>query len=323
MNVTITGGCGFIGSHLARRGIERGWKITIFDNFSRFSPANLGNLASSLSIIQGNIEDHAKLRGALGKADVVFHLGGISRAVGSTDNPREFFETNVLGTHNVYDICRGTSTRIIFPSSWIVYSKDATKIGAKTKEGDKLQPQTPYALSKLIGEEYGRLYDYLYGEDIISVRLSNVYGPGDKERIIPTMINTALKGGKLKVNGNPRLLNFIYVEDVVSAMTAVAEKTDLKSKVFNIGTEASTNLLDLAKMVRKECGSDSSIEIGPQPDREFVYYCPDTSLAAREFGFTSKTNIADGIHVCVESALESLEGRTNSSVQNLQRPEPA
>jgi UDP-glucuronate 4-epimerase len=137
------------------------------------------------------------------------------------------------------------------------------------------------------------------------------------------MINTALNGGKLKVNGNPRLLNFIYVEDVVSAMIAVAEKTDLKSKVFNIGTEASTNLLDLAKMVRKECGSDSSIEIGPQPDREFVYYCPDTSLAAREFGFTSKTNIADGIHVCVESALESLEGRTNSSVQNLQRPEPA
>jgi UDP-glucose 4-epimerase len=285
VKVAITGGCGFIGSYLARRGIERGWEITVFDNFSRFSPTNLGTIPDSLSIIQGDVQDRIKLGEALRKADVVFHLGGISRSVGSTENPQEFFETNVTGTHNVYELCRGKPIRIIFPSSWIVYSKGVARHRTATKEDDKLEPKTPYALSKLIGEQYANLYRDLYNENIVCVRLSNVYGPGDKDRIIPTMIDRALKGQRLRVNGNPRLLNFIYVEDVVDAMVAIAEKPEVKSPVYNIGARSSTNLLDLAKMINNQCGSYAPIDVGPPPELEAFYYCPDTSLAAAELRF--------------------------------------
>jgi UDP-glucose 4-epimerase len=323
MKVTITGGCGFIGSRLAKRGIERGWEITVFDDFSRFSPTNLGRTADYLSIIQGNVEDRRKLGEALRKADIVFHLGGISRAVGSTDNPQEFFETNVAGTHNVYESCRGKPTRIIFPSSWIVYSQDTARLRTATKEDHRLEPKTPYALSKLFGEEYARLYRDLFGESIICVRLSNVYGPGDKDRIIPNMIDRALKGNRLRVNGTSRLLNFIYVEDVVDAMVAIAESPEVMSRVYNIGTQTSTNLFELAKMINKECGSSAPIDIGPQPELEASYYCPDTSLAVKELGFVSKTGIVDGVHICVESARRQWEERTDYALQNLQEPKPA
>jgi nucleoside-diphosphate-sugar epimerase len=137
------------------------------------------------------------------------------------------------------------------------------------------------------------------------------------------MINTALKGNRLRVNGNPRFLNFIYVEDVVDAMVAIAERPDVKSQVYNIGTRTSTNLLELAKMINKECGSGAPIDVGPQPELETVYYCPDTSLAAAEIGFVPRTDIADGIEMCVKSARGSLEERTHSRLQNLQKPEPA
>jgi UDP-glucose 4-epimerase len=322
MRVTITGGCGFIGSRLARRCVERDWDVTIFDNFSRFSVANLGKWAESMSIVQGDIEDRGSLKPALQGTDVVFHFGGISRAVGSIENPHTFFDINVVGTYNVYDLCRGTSTRIIFPSSWIVYSKEASGFGKKMKEGAKLDPDTPYGLSKLMGEEYARLYWHLYAEDIISVRLSNVYGPRDKDRIIPTMIDKALKGERLIVNGNPRFLNFIYVEDAVDALMMTAQKKSVKSRVFNIGTPLSTNLFDLATMIRKECDSSSTIEIGPLPQREFAYYCPNTSLAKAELGFVCKTDIVDGIRSCIGSLTASQEGETDSTVQDLQKSAP-
>lgn len=310
MKVAITGGCGFIGSHLARRGIEKGWEVLIFDDFSRFGPDNLGSLAESVTIVQGKVESINSLRKALVGVDVVFHLGGISRAVGSVDNPQPFFETNVQGTHNVFETCRDKSARVVFASSWIVYHRESKRLGVKAREGDPVGPETPYGLSKLIGEEYGKLYYDLYGEDIVSLRLSNVYGPGDKNRVIPTMVSIATKGDPVRVDGNPRFMNFIYVEDVVDALLSIAERPDVKSRIYNIGTPESINLADLAAMIIRASNSPSSLTIGALPPREYENYCPDTFLAKDQLGFVARTSLEKGMEECVRWALR--DGREPS-----------
>ncbi len=303
MKVAITGGCGFIGSHLARRGVGRGWEVVIFDDFSRFGPDNLGSIAKSVTTVQGRVENMGNLGRALGGVDVVFHLGGISRAVGSVENPQPLFETNVLGTHNVFETCRGTPTRVVFASSWVVYDRESRRPDVKAREGDRLGPETPYGLSKLIGEQYGKLYNDLYREDIVCLRLSNVYGPGDRNRVIPTMTSLAMKGDTIRVDGNPRFMNFVYVEDVVDALVSIAERKEIESRTYNIGTPDSVNLVDLATMIIKECNSSSSLRIGALPPHEYEYYCPDTSLARDELGFVAETSLERGIHECVQRVL--------------------
>lgn len=309
MKVTITGGCGFIGSHLVRRGIEERWEIVIYDNFSRFTPEHLPRHHELVSIVQGNIEDFEKVTETLRGSDVVFHLGGKSRAAGSIENPRGIFETNVLGTYNVFEACRGTSARIIFTSSWVVYSKDHIRFGVKTREGDRLGTTTPYGLSKLIGEEYAKLYNRLYNQDIVSVRLSNVYGPGDKDRVIPTMTSRAIKGEPIRVDGNPRYVNFIYIDDVVDALVSIAKYGNVKSRVYNIGTSESVDLKDLANIIIRECGSSSPIKIGPMPSYEYEYYCPNIDLARDELEFVPRVSIEKGIEECVKWVFRSPRGR--------------
>ena len=312
MKVTITGGCGFIGSHLVRRGIEERWKIVIYDNFSRFTPEHLTRHRELVSIVQGNIEDLEKVKETLRGSDVVFHLGGKSRAAGSIENPKEVFKTNVLGTYNVFEACRGTPARIIFASSWVVYSKDHIGFGVRSSEEDTLGPTTPYGLSKLIGEEYGKLYNRLYDQDIISLRLSNVYGPGDKDRVIPTMTARAMKGEPIRVDGDPRYVNFIYVDDVVDTLVSIAKSGIVKSRVYNIGTAESVNLKDLANMIIRKCESSSSIQMESMPPYEYEYYCPSIYLARDELGFMPKVSLEKGLQQYLDSVPDRMRVHSHS-----------
>ncbi len=317
MKVVITGGCGFIGSRLAKRGIEEGWDVLVYDNFSRFGPDNLGHTVESISVIRGDIEDLESLRAVVKGSDIVFHLAGISRAVGSVDDPQGFFKTNTVGTHNVFESCRGTLTRVVFASSWVVYERE-TKKGAKTSEGDELDPATPYALSKFVGEKYGEMYANLYGQDNISLRFSNVYGPGDKDRVIPTMITRALKGLTVRVNGNPHFVDFIYIDDLVEALVSVGNVKRLSHRAYNIGTSQSVNLIDLARLIIRECQSSSGVQVGQLPNHEHAYYCPDISLAREELGFVAHTTLEEGIRMCVKSVQKTQEANDHSALQSLQ-----
>jgi nucleoside-diphosphate-sugar epimerase len=316
MKVVITGGCGFIGSHLARRGLEEGWEITAFDNFSRFGPHQLRDIQQSITITRGDVDDLESMKSVVKGSDVVFHLAGISRAVGSVDNPSGFFHSNVGGTHNVFESCRGTSTRVVFASSYIVYGRKK-RIGLKTRERDRIDPATPYALSKYVGEKYAHMYANLYRQDNISLRFSNVYGPNDKDRVIPAMIARALKGSTIRVNGNPHFLNFIYVDDLVDALISIANIDVMKHRVYNLGSAESVNLIDLARLIVKECGSSSGIDVGPLPPHEPAYFCPDTFLASKDLDFAPRTALEEGIRRCVSSVGRLAEDNGGPTLQSL------
>lgn len=312
----ITGGCGFIGSCLARAGLNNGWEVTIYDDFSRFGPEHLGNILPSVTVVRGKVEDPASLRKVVRGSDIVYHLAGISRAVGSVDNPRGFFETNTVGTHNVFAGCMDAAVRVVFASSYIVYGRNS-RIGVRMHESDPPSPETPYALSKLVGENYAQLYNNLYEQDNVCLRFSNVYGPNDRDRVVPAMISRAIKNETIKVNGNPHFLNFIYVEDLVEALTSIAKVRVLKHRLYNIGSPKSVNLIDLAKIIVEKSQSSSQIQAGPLPLFEPEYYCPDVTQASQGFGFVAKTELEVGVERCVKSALKEQEGGRNEILQNL------
>ncbi len=305
MKVVITGGCGFIGSNLVKEAVKRNWDIVVYDDFSRFAPDHLGEYKEAVSIVKGEIEDLTALRRVLNGADVVFHLAAASRQSGSIESPENYFVPNALGTYNVAEACRTTSTRIVFTSTWVVYERKNEKIPTKFDENSMLGPSNPYAMSKKHGEDWLNLYHGLYGEDSVIFRLSNVYGPGDKNRIIPSIIDHARKDDDIVVFGNVRLLNFVHVDDLVHAFVSAATRKKMQNRTLNIGSDASVTMKDVADKIVRAASSKSRVRVAPLPDWEYPYYIPDTSLAEKELGFKSKKTLDAGIEEMVR--LESLK----------------
>jgi UDP-glucose 4-epimerase len=300
----ITGGCGFIGSHLVEAAVKRNWDVVVYDNFTRFAPVHLGEYKEAVTIVKGEVEDLPSLKKELNRADVVFHLAAASRQSGSIESPETYFSPNVLGTYNVAEACRDTTTRIIFTSTWVVYEKKRRETLTKFGEGAALYPENPYAMSKKQGEDWLNLYNNLYGEDSVIFRLSNIYGPGDKNRIIPSIIDRARKGADILVFGKERLLNFVHVDDLVGAFLSAATKKKMENRIMNIGSDTSVTMKDVANRILKATSSNSRVRVEPLPDWEHPYYLPDTSLAEKELGFKTKKTLDAGIEemVRLESA---------------------
>jgi nucleoside-diphosphate-sugar epimerase len=187
----------------------------------------------------------------------------------------------------------------------------------KTGERDRIEPETPYALSKYVGEKYAQMYTNLYDQDNVCLRFSNVYGPNDKDRVIPAMITRALQGLTVRVNGNPHFLNFIYVDDLVDALVSIANVEIMKHQVYNLGSAVSVNLIDLARLIIETCGSSSGIDVGPLPPHEPAYYRPDTSLASKDLDFAAKTPLEEGIRRCVNSVGRLAEDNGGPTLQGL------
>lgn len=295
MKAVITGGCGFIGSLLVKRAIKEKWDVTVYDNFSRFSPTHLGEYRNAVSVVRGDVQDSTELKKVIDGADVVFHLAASSRQSGSIESPDVYFSPNVVGTYNVAEACRSSSTRIIFTSTWVVYEKRNEAIPTRFGEHSVLAPANPYAMSKKHGEDWLNLYNNLYGEDSVIFRLSNIYGPGDKDRIIPSMISRARKGEDIVAFGKERLLNFLHVEDLVDAFVSATTKRKIQHRILNIGSDTSVTLKDIANMIVKAMASRSRVKIAPLPDYEHPYYVPDTTLAERELGFKPRKTLENGI----------------------------
>jgi UDP-glucose 4-epimerase len=245
--------------------------------------------------VRGDIEDLVTLRKVLEGADIVFHFAAASRQSGSIESPDTYFSPNVVGTYNVAEACRTSSTRIVFTSTWVVYAKRNELTPTKFGENATLGPVNPYAMSKKHGEDWLNLYNSLYREDSVVFRLSNIYGPGDRDRIIPSIIDRARKGDDIVVFGNVRLLNFVHVDDLVEAFVSAATKKKIQNRILNIGSDASVTMKDVADRIVKAASSKSRVRVAPLPDWEHPYYLPDTSLAERELGFKAKKTLDAGI----------------------------
>lgn len=289
--VLVTGGAGFIGSHLVERLVKEGYKVIVVDNLLRGSIGNLSRIIKAVQFVKCDVRNHEIMNGIIKKADVVIHLAALSRVMPSIESPEQCFENNIKGTEIVARLCSKYNRKLIFSSSREVYG---TAKYLPVDESHPLNPENPYGASKVAAEYIIRTYSKCYGLSYTILRLTNVYGPRDFDRVIPTFIEKSAKNENLIVYGEEKLMDFIYISDVVEAFIKAlnANETNL---TLNIGSGVGTKILELAKLIRDMVGGHGEIIIKEARKGEVERFVSDIKKAREVLKWEPKTALKDGI----------------------------
>jgi nucleoside-diphosphate-sugar epimerase len=288
MRILVTGGAGFIGTHLVRKLLmdNPASTVRILDNLHR--GCNVFNGLPRVEFVQGDIRERQNVRAASQDVDVIYHLAAQSRVLGAIEDADYSFTTNVVGTVEVLSAARDCGVHtVVFTSSREVYGQ-ATSL--PVPESAPLHPKNAYGASKAAGEIYCRLYAES-GMNVIVLRLANVYGPGDSGRVIPLFIANALCGRPLVIHGENKLLDFVWVGDVVDALASMLV-TPLDRETVNIGSGEGTTLLDLAHQILDLTASSSTIASAGARTPEVDRFVADVRLAERLFNYRPSAPMA-------------------------------
>ena len=304
MRCVVTGGAGFIGSHLVDKLVDSGHEVIVFDDLSTGKEENINSEAKffKLDISDKNIFDKRKIRDysmsdIMTGVDVVFHTAALARVQPSIDNPIEFNDVNVCGTLNLLKACVDYDVkRFIFSSSSSVYG-EVEKKDLPTSENANLNPMSPYALQKLMGEQYCKLFSDIHNLETASLRYFNVYGnrmslDGAYKLVIPIFTEQILNGNPMTIRGDgEQRRDFTYVGDVVEAnIKCMDYPLELNGDVFNIGNGDNRSVNDIANMI----GGDT---INVEPVIEPKETLADNTKAKKILGFNSSMSIDDWIPI--------------------------
>jgi UDP-glucose 4-epimerase len=288
----VTGGAGFIGSHLVDALVARGDEVLVLDNLRTGRQANVHFDAK---LVVADITDPAAVSSAFDEAgaEVCFHLAAQVDVRVSVDDPMLDFETNVGGTLRLLEAARKQGARVVFASSGGAVYGEADR---PLPEDAAKQPLAPYGASKLAAEEYVAVYDRLHGGGHVSLRYGNVYGPrqdpSGEAGVVAIFLGRLARGEVLHVFADGRQTrDYVYVGDVVEATLAAVGKTG----VFNVGTGRETSVLDLAEACRRVTGVDTKTVFEPARLGEIERSVLDPELAERELGFRAATSLEDGL----------------------------
>ncbi len=255
----VTGGAGFIGSHIVERLVREGHQVRVLDNLSSGHEANLGAFRNGVELIRGDIRDAQLVNAATKGVEVVFHEAALGSVPRSVAEPVTTHEVNITGTLNVLLAARDAGARrVVYASSSSVYGE--TPVLPKHEEMSP-QPLSPYALSKLAGEHYASVFKHVYGFEVVSLRYFNIFGPRqDPESqyaaVIPRFITALLSGQSPVVYGDGhQSRDFTFVDNVVNANLLAAEAEGVAGRVFNVACGGRYTLLDLLARIKGILGS--------------------------------------------------------------------
>ncbi|MFA5312597.1 MAG: NAD-dependent epimerase/dehydratase family protein [Methanomassiliicoccales archaeon] len=300
--VVITGGAGFIGSNLAEILTERN-KVFIFDDLSSGREANIDGLDAELVV--GSLLDLDLLKRSIKGMDYVFHLGAIASVPRSIDDPMTTNLVNQNGTLNVLAAARDSNVeKVVNISSSAVYGDSAVMPKVETMLPD---PISPYAVSKLAGEYYCKVFTKAYGLPTVSLRFFNVFGPrqdpgSDYAAVVPKFIELAREGKELTVFGDgEQTRDFTYVLDVVQAMLKAAVSPGCDGKVLNVARGEAMTLNGLAEIVLANFGRGADGNVRHMPPRrgDIVHSIADISLARELIGYGPSFGIEEGIALTI------------------------
>lgn len=311
-NILVTGGAGFIGSHLVERLLERGHQVRVLDNFSTGKRENLEALGDGswapgrdFEVIEGDIEDYQTVFRAVEGMDAVLHEAALGSVIRSVEDPITTQRVNANGTLNVLLASRDHEVgRVVYASSSSVYGDSETDTRREGYEGRAL---SPYALTKRINEEHGRLFFELYGLEVMGLRYFNVYGPRQDANssyaaVIPRFISALLSGDAPVVYGTGyQTRDFTYVKDVVEANTRALEaRREACGFAYNVGSGGRCSVLELLATLQELLDTDLKPEHHPPRAGDVLHSSAETSLARRVLGFETRYDLKEGFRESIE-----------------------
>jgi len=290
-NILVTGGAGFIGSYLVKALVNEGYNVSVIDNLSRGNRQSLGDLIQSVNFIESDIQNEKILENSIEKTDMVFHLSAVSRVLPCIYDPGSCFQNNIYGTELVARYCTKYAKKMIFSSSREVYGNSVT---LPVHETYPLNPENPYGASKIAGEAIIKSFSKTYGLNYMIVRLANVYGLNDYERVIPLFIQKSMKDQDIQIFGGNQVIDFIFIEDVINAFLKTLN-TDIKNTLCNIGSGTGTDLKSLAELIIKKAASNSKIIFKDSRKGEVERYIADITYAKKLLNWEPEFSLDKGL----------------------------
>ena len=304
--VLLTGGAGMIGSNLSRNLLDNGYSVVILDDFSSGIEINIDKRAN---IIKGSVEDTSLLDNIFNEFsfEYVFHLAALFANQNSVDHPEKDLNVNGMGTLRVlqktYDsFLLGKTKRFFYASSSCVYGMQAGSIS----ENNSKHLETPYAITKLLGEQYTTFFHDLYKLPFTTFRFFNSYGPGELpgqyRNVIPNFIDKALKNEAITITGTgDETRDFTFIDDTIAAIMSTIDKNHCIGKTYNISTGTETKIIDLAKKIISLTNSKSEIIFKERRNWDHTLRrCGNIELIQQDTGFTPKHSIDDGLSKTIE-----------------------
>ena len=288
----ITGGCGFIGSHVAEALVSGGNRVRIYDNLS--------SIRNKAELIKADIRDLSAITSAMSGVDYVFHGAALVSVFDSVKRPRDNHDINITGTLNVLTAARDKGVkRVVFASSAAVYGNNPE---LPKREDMKPEPESPYGLAKVAAEHYLAVFAKLYGLETVGLRFFNAYGPRQDpdslySGVISRFVKAVLDGNPPAVFGDGKQTrDFVFVDDVVQACILAMHSTGIgKGDVFNIGSGSQTSLLDLLKVLKELNGKSFDIKFYEPRAGDLKHSYADITLAGQKLLFSPKHDIRTGL----------------------------
>ena len=295
----VTGGAGFIGSHLCRRLLASGCAVRVLDDLSSGRRENLAVLDGEVDLVEGDLRDEALVSAALSGVDYVLHHAAVASVQTSIERPRFEQEVNAVGTLQLFEAARRAGVRrVVFAASAASYGNDPT---APKREEMLPAPESPYAISKIAGEYYARVYSSLYGLEVVCLRYFNVFGPRQDPSspysgVISIFAERMLAGAAPTVFGDGgQSRDFVYVDNVVEANMRACATPGIAGRVYNIGCGRSASLLELVAALNRVLGTAIEPEFAPARPGDVRISLADITRAQRELGYEPVVHFEEGL----------------------------
>ena len=305
----VTGGAGFIGSHIVRALLEQGASVRVLDNFSSGKRENLQGLeklknGGRLEVYEGDVRDASAVAEAVRGIEIIFHEAAFVSVPESMEKPQDCFDVNITGTSVLFEAARRAGARrAVIASSAAVYG-DADAL--LLMEDAPLRPMSPYAVSKCVDEMYAALYTQSFGFEVAALRYFNVYGPRQRPdsmyaAAVPIFIQRMIDNERVTVFGDGgQTRDLIFVGDVVRANLIASEHPNAAGQIFNVCTGAETRLLDLLDVIHKIFPSAPD-HVFAEPRAGDIYKSLGSPARAEKvIGFKAQTKLADGLKETAE-----------------------
>ncbi len=304
MKALVTGGAGFIGSHICDALVARGDSVVVLDNFATGREDNLAHLAGRIDLRRGDIRRPEDLASAVAGCDVVFHLAAMPSVPRSVEDPITSFDVNAAGTVNVLNAARlGGVRRVVYSASSSAYGDTPTlpKI-----ESMPPNPLSPYAADKLHGENAARVFFLCYGLETVVLRYFNVFGPRQRPdsayaAVIPKFTDAFVSGREPVIYGDgEQSRDFTYIANVVAANLLAASAPGAPGRVFNVGNGCRTTLNELLKLIAQRCGVPAKARYEAVRAGDVKHSLADIEAARSILGYDPPVDLATGLDATVK-----------------------